>query len=399
MKHHFLLLNLSLCACSGTASPEPDDGRSLQIRWIQGHEDDSWSRSKAGLWWSLSQLGAVPNADESALVVNEESETWVEFSLDFDEVGLSESALITVDDVLDELKHSDPYQRFGSADLGRVLMRLLYEPWRYYAITGACTQISDWQRQRLGDQTASFSITESMLIDGHRLLQYRPDPAEMGQIAWLAQEGTGSLEDGSFITETFEVVDVLPNGQPRYALYDASGTLIPAPAEAESPIGQPGRCMWCHEQHLMGTVEQPELKGSVSWSEFSAQINTQQDLIDGFRDEDQSATNFADTQVHAWSEQLVETFLFPSVARVAQEWQMGEPTVQALIDSRDLTLHTSEEYPEFGPLLYRSEVDELAKTALADPNYQPLPTLPSSRNLDLRFDVLQDSLGIVTGCP
>ena len=142
--------------------------------------------------------------------------------------GLSESALETVEDVLHELKESDPYQRFGSADLGRVLMRLLYEPWRYYAITGACTNVADWERQRLGDNTASFAITESMLVDGHRSLQYRSDPSDMGQIAG-SPRGSGSLEDDSFITETFEVVDVLPNGQPRYALYDASGVLISLP--------------------------------------------------------------------------------------------------------------------------------------------------------------------------
>ena len=79
--------------------------------------------------------------------------------------------------------------------------------------------------------------------------------------------------------------------------------------------------------------------------EFSEQINTQQNLIDVFRNEDQSATDFVDTQVHAWSEQLVETFLFQAFHDSQKNGNWGEPTVQALVDSRALTIHTSEEYP------------------------------------------------------
>ena len=74
MKPISLLLSLSLGACTGASGPESEPGWSLQVRWIQGHEEDTWKRSKAGLWWSLSQLGAVPDADESALVVTEETD-------------------------------------------------------------------------------------------------------------------------------------------------------------------------------------------------------------------------------------------------------------------------------------------------------------------------------------
>jgi len=156
--------------------------------------------------------------------------------------------------------------------------------------------------------------------------------------------------------------------------------------------------MWCHEQHLMNTVEQPELEGSVSWDEFSTQIETQQALIDAAREQDQTATDFTEHEVHAWSEQLVENFLSPSADRVALEWELSLEEVQALVESLPLATHTSEEYPDFGLLLTRSEVDAASAQALGLEDYTPLATLPSSRDLDLGQDTPAGSLTQVGGC-
>ena len=148
----------------------------------------------------------------------------------------------------------------------------------------------------------------------------------------------------------------------------------------------------------MGTVEQIELEGSVSWEEFSAQIETQQALIDASREQDQTATDFTTHEVHAWSEQLVENFLYPSPTRVALEWELGLEAVEALVKSVPLSTHISDEYPDFGLLLTRAEVDSAAAQALGLEGYTPLATLSSSRDLDLSTDTLQGSSAGVGDC-
>jgi hypothetical protein len=393
-----LLSTILLGLACGSEGPVQEDSISIDLRWVQGHEEDSWERAKGGLWWSLSQLGATPPGDDSAIFVEQWSSEQVQFRLDFEPLGFSDSSLDLVGEALAELRSSDPYAQWGRIDLGRMLMLLLYEPWRYYALTGACTSLDDWKLERLARSPETFAITESMLVEGDRQVRFSLDPKNMGAIAWLAEEGEGSLESGDFEIGTTEVVDLMANGQPRYALYDSQGALIPAPEEVGSPIGQPGRCMWCHEQHLMNTVEQPEIKGSISWAEFSAQITTQQALIDAYRAEDQTATDFTEHQVHAWSELLVETFLAPSPSRVALEWDLSLEEVAALVESTPLSTHTSEEYPDFGLLLTRSEVDAASAAALGLEDYTPLPSLPSSRDLDLDRDTLQGSASLVGDC-
>ena len=42
----------------------------------------------------------------------------------------------------------------------------------------------------------------------------------------------------------------------------------PAADPAHSPAGQPGRCQWCHEGHLMIGQPQPEIDGYLGYDEW-----------------------------------------------------------------------------------------------------------------------------------
>jgi hypothetical protein len=80
-------------------------------------------------------------------------------------------------------------------------------------------------------------------------------------------------------------------------------------------------------------------------------------MIDDHRASLSTALDFETYWVHSWSELLAEAFLYPPLDRVALEWSVSRDEVDTWIDELGLSTHTSEEYPEFGDLLTRDQVD------------------------------------------
>ena len=92
-----LLLNL---ACQTSSPDSVVSDLSIRLRWYQGYETDSWARAEQGLWWSLSQLGARPPGDGSALRVEEVFADRVDFVLDFRNMGWNPSAHAMMEEVV-----------------------------------------------------------------------------------------------------------------------------------------------------------------------------------------------------------------------------------------------------------------------------------------------------------
>lgn len=396
-----MLLLILACAApvSDTGTPtttDPVDARRIVLQWVEGWPGDSWEQSRQGLWWALSNLGAVPPADESGLTVLDDDGDRVRFELDLQAVGLDDASPLTA--ATEPVLRSGEYQMLGHVDIGRWLMATLFEPWRYYAITEACPTLEGWQATRQTEATVSYGVTLSQLTPGDRLLTFQPDPSTTTGIGFLAQEGTGSLDDDSFQPVEAETVDSMGNGRQRFAVYDSQGRLAPAADPTLSPAGQPGRCMWCHEGHLMtGNPDNPTSPGHLSYTEFEAQLAAMQAVMDGVRDQTAVPFSWADqADVHTWQELLTESFLHPSPARVAREWQVSEAEVLELVDARGMELAESEEYPDFGLLLRRDQVDDALSawlpalvarddhpwSGLAAETWAPVPTLTSARELD-----------------
>ena len=251
------------------AAEDPGDVPSLPVplRWVRGYEGDTWESARAGIWWQLANLGAVPPADERAVSVVSATADEVRFTLDLEAVGFSEAALPPVADAVAFVATTDEHAFYGGLDLGAFFLRTLYEPWHYYAITGACGKDAAWSAAHLPPDPAAYAITESLLVDGERLDHYTEAPGSTAAIAHLVEEGIGAIADGSFEAVETESIDVLPNGMLRYAVYDEAGEL--APWGQASPAGQPGRCLWCHEDHLQpGLASNPGAEGYVPTATF-----------------------------------------------------------------------------------------------------------------------------------
>jgi hypothetical protein len=398
-----LVFCLFIASCSHEIFPPanaPDnDAMKIKLRWIKAYEQDDWQKAQAGLWWALSSLGALPPEKDNGLKTITTKPERVVFELNLHKIGLPESALVPLAEAIQPIVASDEMALYGSVDLGRFFMKTLYEPWHYYNITGVAENLDEFMASKLKSPLATYAVTVSWVTvnNRHRLVKFNPNPANLQTMAFLAQEGTGSLLDGTFMPAGVEVIDFMPNGQQRFAIYGANGQLEFSANPEHTRAGQPGKCMWCHEGTLQfGDPRNTKVDTALSFDAFREQIVFAQQTLAAEREKLRTSVDFQTYQVHTWAELLVETFLKPSLARVAREWETSEDEVKSIVAAQNLSVHQPEEYLEVigtAPLLRRAEVDAvhemLVPTLTTRPNssifgkdatgYTNLRTLNSSR--------------------
>jgi hypothetical protein len=325
--------------------------------------------------------------DEAGLVVTGRSADGVTFRLDLGAVGLPEARLPDVAAAIAPIRAwSVDADSDGTEDLGRFLLATVYEPGRYYAITGACGTLGEWRAARGDAAPLLYAVAQSLLTDGERRVELN-DPGEppvgdqpledaaarVIRLAFLAAEGEGSLAEGSFAASEFETVDLMPNGQQRFAVYDADGTL--RAAAAETIAGQPGKCMWCHEDHVQrGSAENPSAPGYLDYASFAEKVDAAEAWMAVVRGED-PVVDYGTYAVHEHAERLTGAFLEPSPDRVAREWGVSVEEVLA----EGLPTHASAEFPNLGPLFDRADVD--AARMRREPGWSPFDAAPSDREL------------------
>ncbi len=324
-----LLIHLLGCGPGDAVGDVRDDSaRSsglVPLTWYRSEPQETWADAAAGLDWALSQLGALPPPD-GALLVDEVAADRVRFRLDLDALALPDPARNVLEITAAEL---EAHPGTGSDDLGRFLLRSLHEPWRYLAATGACATLADWRATRPVESVV-YAVTTSLLTSGERRITLPDAAADWSTIAMFAEEGEGSLVTGDFAPVEAETVDVMPNGQFRYAVYGADGALLPA--ATASPAGTPGKCAWCHEATLeAGTSANASAPGYLDYAAWITRRDADQALIEDYRASLATSIAYATPVVHESGERLVEGFLLPDAARVAREWGMTEAEVVAVL--------------------------------------------------------------------
>ncbi len=345
-------------------APTPESDSAVHLVWYPGDTSETWPQARAGLDWALSQMGATPPKDGSAQVSVTTKADRVEFVLDGNALALSAAGMSVLAEVNGELDTENT-----RADVGLFLMRSLHEPWRYYALTGACSSRSDWEAREQPAPVA-YAVTTSLLTPAERRVLLNSAPQHADAIAFLAEEGSGSLIDGDFVVGESEVVDVMANGQFRYAVYGSAGELIPA--GLMSPSGTPGKCSWCHEWHIQpGSAENQSASGYLSYAEWMMERDAAQALLQTHRASVSTAVDYETYEVHEYAERLVEGFLLPDAARIAAEWQVAPAEVIAILGEGVLG------QDDFGwtGRYTRADVDAAA------PAPPPVESLPSAREV------------------
>jgi hypothetical protein len=347
-----------LSAClSDVAGPNADRADVIALRWLKSYPQESRSDVETGLLWSLSLLGA--KLPRGAPVIHWEGER---ITLDLAQAQVLDGTRPAWELLIAAMKASGEYQTLGAIDVGRFLAIALGSANVYYALTGARPEYAA-ARERYRFEQKSAAIVSSTVAYGSRRIDISiAERAE--QIAFVAFEGSGSLADGSFAPREAEVLDMMPNGQLRFALYDLEGRLKGGATAELTRAGKPAKCMWCHESRLLSTfVDYPAVAGFYDRRELDALVAGRGEMLRQYRERLDTQIEYGNREDHTFGELLYLTFEEPSLERLAREWGVSVGRATELV--RGKPTHAHAEFPHLGSELYRREdVDGLAPYAV-----------------------------------
>ncbi len=330
-----------------------------------------------GLQWVLSYLGAELSPQQWQNATSWQADI---LELDLGKIGFSVAAQKAWLPILRKLKNSQHYLKNGSIDIGRFVMLTLNSSHHYYALTGVDTSFRDFQNRHNLDTFPLLSLQngQSTVTLGNRIVyQTKNKPTSLVNLAFMAKEGRGSLGQGNFVATDFEVFDFMPNGQPRFAIYDEHGRLQTAGSPSLSLAGKPAKCMWCHESSIQPNFSTTATSSILS---FNQDIALKRLFLDSLRLNLNSKIDFEAEQAHSLGELLYITFAEPTASRLAAEW--GYSLEQTKVLLLPYTPHRSREFPALGWVYNRAAIEHLAPLSVLpvpqsvrdysafEPNYQ-----------------------------
>jgi hypothetical protein len=346
-----------LGACARDTGPPSDARDVIELRWIKAYPRESRSDVETGLLWGLSLAGA--NLPRGRRVLAWQGER---ITLDLARAQVIAGTQPAWREFLAALKSSGEYRAHGAVDVGRFMSIMLGDTRRYYALTGASPDYQAARARYRFDERAAAIVTSGVALGSRRIDLAVADSA--AQLAFVGFEGHGSFADASFVPHEMELVDVMPNGQLRFALYGLDGKLKDGASVGLTRAGKPAKCMWCHESGLMVSLAHyAGVDGYYGREEFDAQIEQRRELLHRYREGVDTQIDYDERQDHTYAELLYMSFEEPSRERLAREW--GVPPQRAAELLRGKTTHAQPERPELGGELYRrEEIDALAPYAV-----------------------------------
>jgi hypothetical protein len=369
-----LVIGLAGSSC-GDPPPPGDPGLSIELRWIESYDTESRSDVESGLLWTLSFLGAALPVDGADPL------SWRDnvVTLRLDHAGIDGDVLPHWERLLALMKASEEYRARGALDIGRFVAMTLCSSNHYFALTGADTRYERAYANR-AFAPELVAIVESDVAHGNRLLEVA-EGSGVADIAFIAHEGTGSVSQNTFVEKERELLDVMPNGQLRVALYGADGALKPAADRTLTDAGKPAKCLWCHETHLLRPFDgRTSVPGYGTLDAFQQRIASRMEELRIARSKLTSRINFMREQDHTYAELLYSAFYEPSAERVAREWSVPVARVKETLSR--LPTHAHDEFDFLGQRLYRrSDIDTLAPYGVLEPPTDPRE--PSAYEPDL----------------
>ncbi|MBS1634759.1 MAG: hypothetical protein JST26_02475 [Bacteroidetes bacterium] len=313
---------------------------SLTISYTLNYEGDSWQKNRTGFLWALSYLGA-----ELPKGCFDKSLDWIDsttFKIRFHELGFNDQALQVLEAITDSIKNTRQYRKYNSIDLGQFIALTIGSSPHYYAITGVPAHYADFSGKHGSSAKQVFPLLHSTVAMHNRRLSFSAADSVLNTI-FVAEEGSGDLALGQFKPQYYEVMDVMPNGQLRFAVYDGQGNLADASPKSLGAAGKPAKCVWCHELVFQPLFEITDsLPDSMSPAQFGELVNHQNKLLDEYRRTLHSEINFENKQDHTFMELIYISYMEPSLRRLSKEWHMSEHRLKRILRHEKLHQH-----PEF----------------------------------------------------
>ena len=335
----------------------------FSLRWIKSHNSETKDELLKTLKWNISYLGGALQKGTLNKAMNWEND--VCFTIDFGKVGFSDKAKEELIKLNSIFKFSEEHKKMNGIDVGRFVMLTTNSSNHYYAISEA-------KRTLEGIKTTyKFANTQAAIIEsgvsfGHRLISIS-DHALKGEdlLAFIASEGVGSILNNDFEPKEYEVIDVMSNGQLRYAIYNENGNLIPAGDPEIGISGKPSKCMWCHETEPLPPFQATtSVGGYLTPMQFRKRIFDELLNIASLREKLNLDIDYSNIKDHTINEVFYISFMEPSAERLSSEW--GIPLAETLIILAEYQTHVHHEFPFLGQLYYRHEIDNLAPYKVID---------------------------------
>lgn len=350
-----LLYGLAIRCTHDQLTPCLEDDYTINLRWVKAYEGEKIGQVMTGLQWSLSFLGAsLPEATWTKAVRFLDDRSFI---LDIQELGFKKEALDALVVIIERLKSSEEYQQKKAIDVARFLVLSLHSSWHYYALTSAPKTLADYLAPKDTQAVKSFPILVSSIAKTARMIRFQVSDL-LEQTYFIAEEAE-DLTVPSDPIDHYEILDIMPNGQLRFLLYNAQGQLMPAAPLATTLAGKPSKCLWCHEVNVQPLFRPtPDVPGFLKSEDFQMLVDSTNRSLAAYRSLLPTIIDFNDQQAHTQSELLYISFMEPSLQRIANEWEVEEESLRAIFQG--LPTHTYAEFPFLGELFYRHWVDSLA---------------------------------------
>lgn len=347
-KIFFLIVSFLVLSCERDTYYElQNHDDTLHLKWNKAYPDDTIDKSLIGLKWGLSYVGAILPTSLNGISTSNNI-----ISININKLGFSESAIEKLTKLNFKIKGSQEYQTTNALDLGRYVTLLLGASEHYYEIIGTPQTLTEvLNRYTLLPQKGY--VNNSGVSFENRIIKFSEQNG-FNQI-FLSEE----VNPVSGEIFEYETIELLPNGQLRFGIFDANGNRKNNADVSHSNAGKPGKCMWCHESTINQMFNtQNDYAGYLTYNELQ---NTLISYRESNRKQKLALTDgvdFSQTQQHTLTELLYISFMEPSAERLSLEWKMPLTQVQDLLSN--LPTHIYTEFPFLGNLYYRKDIESLA---------------------------------------
>lgn len=328
----------------------PSTNSSLNLKWNKAYPDDNIDKSIIGLKWALSYIGAKLPVALNGIST---SETLITISID--RLGFSSNAGEQLSKLHSKIIASEEYRVNNNIDLGRYVSLLIGASEHYYEIIGTPKKLENILSNYTLKPEKGY-VNNSNVSFEHRIIQFSEQNG-FNQV-FLSEEIDPITKE---IFE-YETIELLPNGQLRFGIFDKNGDRINSADPAHSAAGKPAKCMWCHESTINQMfTPQLDFTGYLTATDF-------QNILIGYRESNRTqklaltdGVDFSQTQQHTLTELLYISFMEPSAERLSIEWNLPLLEVQSRLAG--FSTHIYDEFPFLGNLYYRKDIENLAPLA------------------------------------
>ena len=349
MKNTILYLFFSfLLSCTNDSySDLVDTETTINLKWNKAYDEDNIDKSLIGLKWALSYVGATLPSSNAGF-----SNTENVITINIKYLGFSTQAQQKLLKLSEKIKATSEYQTNNAIDLGRYVSLLLGASEHYYEIIGTPNTLNEVLNQYTLLPQKGYVNNSNVSLE-HRIIQFSEQNG-FNQV-FLSEE----VDPVSGEIYEYETIELLPNGQLRFGIFDINGNRKNNADATHSNAGKPAKCMWCHESNVNQMFNfQNDYAGFLSYTDFQ---NTLLNYRESNRTQKLALTDgvdFAQTQQHTFTELLYISFMEPSANRLSVEWNLSVMQVQNLLSG--LPTHVYDEFPFLGTLYHRKDIESLA---------------------------------------